>query len=554
MSYGNSETIVPLDQHKHTIITAKNGSGKSSIIDAICYALYGKPYRDINLGQLVNSINKKNLLVKIEFSIGDVSYVVIRGQKPSVFEIYKNSELIPQDAATADYQEMLESKIIGINFKTFKQIVIIGSASYVPFMNLKAAERRTITEEVLDIAVFSTMLEIAKKMLTESKSSLDSVVYEISLLKTQIESQKDMISVMEAEEKFRDESLESKIEELRKGIQSAEDEVYMIDSELVAIGDMDSKKDSIDAARMKIQVKLSELKSKMNDVTSSINFYDHSECPTCNQPITEDIRISKQTSLRETSEKLSKSESDTKELLATIDMKLKYVVDMLQMRSGLILKRNEYLATIKQNNRTLSDLTASKKTSSDSVEFAKTKLKQLVESLMEKVEQKSSLTLDHVHYKTAVDILRDNGIKSKVIATFIPVMNQLINEYLQKFELFVQFELNELFEETIKSRHRDTFSYASFSEGEKMRIDLAILFAWRKIAESRNSISTNLLVFDEVLDKSLDDDAIDVLLNILETVEDGVNSIIISHRNVVPELFDRHITINKHKDFSILTS
>jgi DNA repair exonuclease SbcCD ATPase subunit len=550
LSYGNVETTVDLQSFSHTIVTAKNGSGKSSVLDAICYGVYGKPYRNIKLGQLINSINKKALLVTVEFSIGADVYKVIRGQKPSIFEIYKNNTLVIEDSASSGYQEYLETQVLNINFKTFKQIVIIGSASYKPFMDLKADERRAITEEVLDIAIFSSMQEIAKKRMAEVKSTVDSLSTEITMLKSQIESQKDLVETLTKESDESKNKNEAIIAEATRNISRIEMEITAIDEKLSSQTAITATSNNVKTAKSTLDSKLSKISNKISDLRDRIEFYNEGDCPTCGQHIDEAYGSEKILEAKTSIESLDNERTKVQELInefvqkiEKLDIAYQEFIDATNHRKNLIYSLNVQKQTL-DNTKIV--------TSSDSLQLSKTKLKELIHVLVKKTDDKNDATKSLLHHKAAIDILKDNGIKSKVIATFIPILNKMINDYLQLFDLFVSFELDETFNETIKSRDRDSFSYNSFSEGEKQKIDLSILFAWRRIAMSRNSVSTNLLIFDETLDKSLDTESVDTFVNILGSIEESVNSIVISHRDVVPELFDRHITINKVRDFSIM--
>jgi DNA repair exonuclease SbcCD ATPase subunit len=551
LSYGNTVTEVTLDTHRNTIITASNGHGKSTVIESICYALYGKPYRKIKLGQLVNSINRKALWVEINFTAGSHQYKVIRGQKPNIFEIWEDGELIKEDSASRDYQNYLETEILGLNFKTFKQIVVIGSASYVPFMNLDASDRRNITEEVLDIAVFSSMLDIAKQKVSEHKSAIDSLSFEIASTKSQIESQKAILSVMEAEQQSKSEELIQRQSALHESIQEQESVKTQCDAEIEVLGDVEYKLEALRKNTHKIEVALARLDGKIQDCEQSIAFFGKHTCPSCQQTITDDIRMNRQQALENTIGEHTHSKEELSGLLKSATEKIDVLVSKVTELNAINNKRHQAMFTIQSLRKQLAELEA--EVPAESIALSKQQLKELVKTLVGKTEEKNSLSKSIEYYKTSVEVLKDSGIKAKIIATFIPLMNKLINEYLEKFDMFVSFELDETFTETIKSRNRDTFSYNSFSEGEKRKIDLSILFAWRKIAMSRNSVATNLLIFDETLDSSLDESSVNTFVDILDSIESDVNTIVISHRNMVPELFDRHIKVEKVRDFSILT-
>lgn len=552
LSYGNVETHIDLASARHTIVTAKNGQGKSSaFLDSICYALYGKPYRNIKLGQLVNSINKKGLWCEIEFSVGSDTYRVIRGQKPNIFEIYKNNEIVLEDAASRDYQTYLETEVLKINYKTFKQIIVIGSANYVPFMNLSAAERRNITEEVFDIAIFSAMQDLAKKGVAEYKSQVDSLTYEIQVLKDQIASQKELLLTLTAENESKQNDIDAQRIACEETIAKANSRIAEIDALLSDGSELQEKSSQLMSAFTQVKQKVTKLESKIESLEEAKSFYDADNCPTCGQHIEETFKVEKQSKVELEIADLTEKLQSASVLTKTFETKLSDIQERIKEYQGLVYERSSLAASIRRETDAIASLVRSD--SSESIALCKSKIKSAVEALVQKTDDKNAASIQLEHYKVSVEVLKDTGIKAKIIATFIPMMNDLINEYLQKFDMFVSFELDENFNETIKSRNRDTFTYNSFSEGEKTRIDLSILFAWRKIAMARNSVSTNLLIFDETLDKSLDDDAVDTFVDILNTVEDSVNTVVVSHRNVVPEVFDRHITIEKVRDFSVLS-
>lgn len=552
LSYGNAETVLTLDQHRHTLFTAKSGNGKSGTIEAICYGLYGKPYRNIKLGQLINSINKKNLVVEIAFTKGVDQFKVIRGQKPTIFEVYKNGEKILEDAASRDYQTYLETEILGINFKTFKQIIVMGSAAYTPFMSLSAAERRNITEEVLDIAVFSNMSDIAKQKVAEHKSQVESLTYEIQVIKNQIDTQKELLSTLSEEAKVKSDEVKQKHKESTEKIAALNKRLTEIEADLGAIGDVADKHESLIESKNKLQLKLAKINQQIETLNEGLSLYHDDACPTCGQAFADDLKQSKEQEHQCKVAKLVDIQEQLDSMLEDFDAKIVSVAASVKQCRDLIQERNNILYAKRLEEQTIVSL--SKETSTDGIDLCKSKLKDCVASLVEKTDEKNEASKNFNYYKTSVEILKDSGIKSKVISTFIPVLNQMINEYLNKFDMFVSFELDENFNETIKSRHRDTFTYNSFSEGEKTRIDLSILFSWRRLAMSRNSVSTNILIFDETLDRGLDDDSINIIVDVLGSIEDTVNSIVISHRNIVPELFDRHMTVEKVRDFSVLSA
>lgn len=552
LSYGNVETEIVLDKFRHTIVTATNGAGKSSAyLDSITYALYGKPYRNIKLGQLINSINGKALLVTVEFSIGTDSYRVVRGQKPAVFEIYKNSELILEDAASRDYQEYLETKILGISYKTFKQIVVIGSATYVPFMSLSAAERRAITEDVLDISIFSDMSDIAKKRVLELRSAFDSISFEIANAQQSITAQKSILTSLEREQEELAISNEALKSELYDSIAKYETEIAELDELIETNKSSADKHSALVSSRTKCQMQLAKLEAKQSSLEATMKFYDSETCPTCNQTISVELKEQKHSECSGEQQQLVENQRKVLDYLSSFDAK---ITEQLVHVNAYQQSVNRKLSAVNSMNMTRLQLNKlnEQKPKTASIDLCKQTIEKLTNTVSEKTDQKFATATQLEYYRTAVDLLKDSGIKAKVIATFIPILNQTINEYLEKFDLFINFHLDETFNETIKSRGRDTFSYNSFSEGEKAKLNICILMAWRKIAISRNSVSTNLLVFDETMDTSMDDDSVGVFTDILESVEGDVNTVVISHRNVVPELFDQHVQIKKVRDFSVI--
>ena len=554
LSYGNAETEITLDKYRHTIVTATNGAGKSSAyLDSITYALYGKPYRNIKLGQLINSINGKGLLVTVNFSIGSDYYTVKRGQKPSVFEIYKNSSLILEDSASRDYQEYLETVILGISYKTFKQIVVIGSATYIPFMSLSAAERRAITEDVLDISIFSDMSDIAKKRVLELKSAVESLTFEISNAQQSINAQKSILVSLEREQAEQNESNELIKQELLKQITEYEREIGELDTKIETYKIASERHSLLVANRQKCQLQLAKLESRYESLMSTLAFYDSAACPTCNQAITQELKQLKQEEFTIEQNQIREQQNKVVEYLSVFDTKINEQLEHVNLYHSAV--NSKHVALNRLNDATVQLNRLQKQIiKTTSIDLCKQTIEKLINTVSDKTELKIKTSTQFDYYKTAVELLKDTGIKAKVISTFIPILNKTINEYLEKFDLFINFELDETFNETIKSRGRDAFSYNSFSEGEKAKLNICILMAWRKIAISRNSVSTNLLVFDETMDTSMDDDSVSVFTDILESVEGDVNTVVISHRNVVPELFDQHVQIKKVRDFSIIES
>jgi len=557
LSSGNVFTEIDLDRHTTTLISGSNGSGKSTLLDAIVFGLYGKPFRKINKPQLLNSINQKDLLVEIEFSVGGNEFLVRRGIRPGIFEVYKNDTLVDQDSATRDYQSYLEQEILGINHKSFNQIVVLGSATYVPFMELSAGARREIIEDLLDIQVFSTMNILLKDRISRNKESITDNSYKIDILESKIESAKehsDSIRKLRETEvnRIREKMNEhiNNIEELKSKIETIQDIIAVLLSD---IDDKNSVKAKIEKAKSLQRDLETALKNHKKDLT----FYkDHDDCPTCKQGIDHDFKALIITSK---DEKVLELENGLSEL----SLKMKEYNDRIESISAIedqIASANlmigDYRATMRVSKNSLishkNELAAAEK---EVEEIDMSKLEMFKEDLKEHQTEHKKL-LDARDIMSVVStMLKDGGIKTRIIRQYIPVMNKLINKYLSAFDLFVDFHLDESFNEVIKSRFRDSFSYASFSEGEKLRITLSIMLSWRAVAKLRNSVSTNLLLLDETLDGALDGIGIENLIETLHSLNNNDNIFIISHRgDTFGEKFDSHVRFEKVKNFSQIAS
>lgn len=553
LSVGNQFIELNLANDKTTLISGQNGSSKSTVIEAIVFALYGKPFRRINKPQLVNSINQKELLVELEFNIGPVKYIIRRGIKPGIFEIWKNEELLNKDAASRDYQVYLEQNILKMSFKSFSQIVILGSATYVPFMELPAGQRREIIEDLLDIQVFSTMNLLLKEKIADNKSTITDNNYSIDLLKTKIDSAKDHNMEIERIKRTEVTKIKSKIEE---NLQKIEDEKVHIEklqdniTELSGtIEDKLKKKKSQD----QINLLLHDLQSKQREYYKEIDFYsNHDNCPTCKQGIEHNF---KDTIVQERKEKgiaIEEGIAQLNEKLEATSTRLKEISTIEDQIRILNAKIDEHRVQVKM---IMSQLKAYKKELEDAEkevdEIDLTKINEFILDLKNMQGVQHELYNKRETLGIVASMLKDGGIKTRIIKTYIPIMNKLINQYLSEFELFVDFNLDENFNETIKSRFRDAFSFASFSEGEKMRINLSIMFTWRAVAKLRNSVSTNLLIMDETLDGPSDADGVESLIEILHKMNSNDNIFVISHRSQqFAEKFDNHIRFEKVKNFT----
>lgn len=551
-SYGNVETWFALNEVKNTIITGINGAGKSTILDAICFCLFGRPYRQIKLGQLINSTNNKNMVVQLFFSIGNDKFKIVRGHKPSIFEIWKNDILIEQEGDVSDHQTKLETSILNFNFKTFKQIVVIGKAGYNPFMQLDAAERRGVIEDILDISIFSQMSDIAKKDLSELKSSIEATNYDLRLQKNTIEHKNTLIEELKASKERASTATTVRQTEIKEIIASCTSTVTDTQAKIEqAIKDLE-KHSIIEAETQKLGRKSSSIEEQIRSLRSTINFFTQSECPTCHQ------EISKELTDRITKESMDKIVEHEAALQKVTELHSKFK-EKLGTLNSISRSLSEYQAEVRTNESQIKRLTnellsLSSVTLVDDSRIAdeSDSLRELVSNLLEKNSSLEKMRVDEEYLKVTITLLKDDGIKAKIIREYVPLMNQLINKYLELFDMFVQFELDETFKESIKSRNRDLFTYNSFSEGEKQKIDLSILFAWREIAMRKNSIMTNLIIFDETMDASLDDSSVDMFINILDSIAEEIHTIVISHRGVSPHIFNRHIHVVKSKDFSTL--
>lgn len=556
LSTGNVFTEISLNANNHTLIVGNNGAGKSTILDALTYALYNRPFRDINKPQLLNSINKKNLLVEVEFNVGNDRYVVRRGMKPNVFEILRNGSLLNQDAAVRDYQEHLEKSILKLNHKSFSQIVVLGSAAFTPFMQLTAANRRAVIEDLLDLQVFSVMNAILKSQITEVKNKIYDVDYNTNITKEKIRLQQDHIDKINQDKDQIIKNIENNIVKCQAEITACEVKVAActIEKNTLLQEITDSEKNT---ARIQSLSKLeTQLEEKLSRIKKDMEFFhDYDTCPTCRQNIDNtfkcDMISSKEALSKEIADGMtSLSDQYGKALLrqneiTIILQKISEIDKVITANNSDISLQKSFMERYQEE---LDTFTVQKNVIDNEGQTALTKHKEALKALQ---KEKDSLHNQQNVMELVGSLLKDTGIKAKIIKQYIPIMNKLINKYLASMDFFVNFEINENFEEKIKSRHRDEFSYASFSEGEKMRLNLAILFAWRAIAKLRNSAATNILFFDEILDGSLDSAGIDDFMKIIYSLTSDTNTFIISHKtDVMSDKFANIIRFEKVKNFS----
>jgi DNA repair exonuclease SbcCD ATPase subunit len=553
LSTGNSWTEIPLDNSKSTLILGENGAGKSTMLDAISFALYGKAFRNINKKQLLNSINQKDLQVELAFKIGAKDYNVKRGIKPNVFEIWCNGELLNQDAAARDYQSYLEESILKLNYKSFGQVVVLGSSTFVPFMQLKASERRAVIEDLLDIQIFTVMNTLLKGKVSNNKEEIQEIKYQIDLLKNSIDNAKlHNESIRELKE---GEVVKLK-EKLKEQIALIEDEqaaVETIMGEVQQMAEGVSDKTGMKKKLQELEKIDGQLSTKLSKLRKDINFYeDHDNCPTCKQGIEHEF---KQETIEESTGKITEIEKAQTELdnrLGSVNKRLGEIDDVETEMASKNLEMSEHNANYKMAMNVCKSIKGELTEAEESVEaIDNSEIKKFEDDMTTYHTKQSQLFDDKEMLSLVASMLKDGGIKTRIIKQYVPVMNKLINKYLAAMDFFVQFELDENFNETIKSRFRDVFTYASFSEGEKLRIDLALLFTWRSVSKLRNSVSTNLLIMDEIMDSSLDNAGTEEFLKIINEITADSNVFIISHKgDQLYEKFDQVIRFEKVKNFS----
>ena len=553
LSTGNNFTEIQLDRNSTTLIIGENGAGKSTVLDALCFGLFGKPFRGINKAQLINSVNTSGSVVEVEFEVGTKKIKVIRGIKPNIFEIYINGKMYNQHANARDYQKYLEQQILKLNYRSFTQVVILGSSTFIPFMQLKSKHRREVVEEILDIQIFSLMNMLLKQKLKNNTEEINDIQYNVSLTNEKIDLQEKYIDEMK---KNKDKILIEKSSLL----DSNEEEIHKRQNKINEFKNTNITllSNIEDAEKVKKSyLKLNDLKSTISEKhrnhSSTVDFFEsNKDCPTCEQHIDEEFKKSMIDIKSKDVDKFSEALKNMEIVLQKSkdrQQEIKKIAVEIREHEVQIAKDNESVIQLEKFNSTLqSEIDQLQHADVNKNDFEK--LKDLKLSLSNLIEQKSKLLEDKTYSETARNMLQDTGIKTKIIKQYLPIMNKLINTYLTSMEFYVNFTLNDNFEETIKSRYRDDFTYDSFSEGEKMRIDLALLFTWRAVAKMKNSANTNLLILDEIFDSSLDGTGTDEFLKILNTLG-GENVFVISHKqDVLIDKFRSTIKFNKIKNFS----
>ena len=553
LSTGNAFTSIPLNGQKTTLIVGENGAGKSTILDALSFALYGKPFRRINKPQLLNSINNKDLLVELDFRIGRDEYRVRRGIKPNIFEVYKNGNLLNQDGANRDYQSHLEQNILKLNFKSFGQIVVLGSSTFVPFMQLPAAHRREIIEDLLDIQIFTKMNVLLKERISQNKTQLQDIKYHVDLTTDRIASankHNDSILKMKQADV---EKINDRIDQLTKENAALLEQSSEIHKEITSLKEHIADEKSVEKKYNELVRLDKNLRSKIKDIAKELKFYeDNNECPTCKQGIDHDHKehtvAVKQSKISEIESGLEKMEKEINSVQIRKD-DIKETHDLINQLGFDMSGKNATYASNERNIISLkADLDNAQK-EAQSIDMST--IEALSTDLEQYKDEHRELTIDRDTMGVVANLLKDGGIKTQIIRQYVPIINKLINKYLAEMDFFVQFELDEQFNETIRSRFRDEFSYESFSEGEKMRIDLSLLFTWRAVSKLRNSVSTNLLIMDEVFDGSLDSTGTEEFMKIINDITGNSNVFVISHKtDQLIDRFDNTLRFEKVKNFS----
>ncbi|OUW42801.1 hypothetical protein CBD41_08360 [bacterium TMED181] len=556
LSTGNDFTEIQLNRSPTTLIVGANGAGKSTLLDAISFGLFGKPHRDIKKDQMINSINKKGTVVEVEFNVGGQEFKVHRSIKPNKFEIYQNGHQINQASNARDHQKFLEQNILKLNHKSFHQVVVLGSSSFIPFMQLPAWTRREVIEDLLDINIFSKMNGLLRERNTKIKEEIVDITHHLELLKTKQTAQTKYIKDLQGINKDmidqKHESISTHKEDIAAFFEESRELGKKLTTEMKAAQEANNKhSESIS----QLNAKDYQTQNQIKELVKEARFYEENDnCPTCDQVIDQTKKDQKLSELSEKASGMQKGMDILKKELQASEHDLQVTKDQmakLQERQTKINSNNDAVALLqKEIDKIQSEINTLSSQSGD-VKAAKKDLEKLRKDKDKSTERKLAYVEERTYNEVIGEMLKDTGIKTKVIKQYLPVMNRLINSYLQVLDFFVAFHLDESFNETIRSRHRDTFNYASFSEGEKQRIDLALLFTWRQIAKMKNSASSNLLILDETFDSSLDVDGIDNLTKILNTLEEGTNVFIISHKgDILENKFRNKIEFYKDRNFS----
>ena len=554
LSTGNQYTEINFQKKSTTLIVGSNGSGKSTVLDALTFSLFGKPFRKINKPQLVNSVNEKDCLVEVEFSIGNINWKVIRGIKPNLFEIYRNDVLLDQKSSALDQQKWLEQSVIKMNYKSFTQIVVLGSSTFVPFMQLTTSNRREVIEDLLDIKIFSSMNSIIKDKIRQTKDEVRTLDLKKESLSDKVEMQTNFIDEIEKRGKKNIEDRKTKISELDKEIL-----LYMKENSVTEedIFKHTKEQEYVIGATEKLK-KLGNLKGKISQKVLTITkehkfFTENSVCPTCTQPIEEDFRINKIDDAQSRAQELQsgyneleeaiKNEQERERQFTALSKEITKLNNGISQNNTRISGCQRQIRDLESEIQRVTDNLANRNTEHEKLETFKDNLKTTYDELASKKD-----TINY--YDFSYSLLKDGGVKSKIIKKYLPLINQQVNRYLQMMDFYINFTLDEEFNETVQSPIHEDFSYASFSEGEKQRIDLALLFTWREVAKFKNSVATNLMILDEVFDSSLDGQGTEEFLKIIRFVVKDANIFVISHKGGMDDRFEDVIRFEKIKGFS----
>jgi DNA repair exonuclease SbcCD ATPase subunit len=557
LSTGNAFTEIKLNETANALIIGENGSGKSTILDALTFALFGKPFRKINKPSLINSVNDKACVVEIEFNTNGKEYKVVRGIKPNIFEIYCDGVLLNQDSSSRDYQEHLEKFILKMNYKSFTQIVILGSASFVPFMQLSPADRRVVIEDLLDIQIFSVMNTIAKQKLQLAKENIDRNRIEISSKEEKKAFIEKTINKLKENNEEKIASLQTSIDDKKTELLNIADDIERKEKERDELIEKSNTQSTLKSKHTKLVSLSSKIDTNLKHTKKDYDFFcENDSCPTCRQTIDSGFRS---VELQKGKSKIIEFEKGLDDIQIEIDKTVNALSDMDKIISKLNLIKNDISVLKSRKTNVISiindieDQIENLQSSDGVLSSNEQELLQVIDDLNKLNIERNELLEERKYIDVAINLLKDGGIKTKIIKQYLPIINKMINKYLAQMGFFVNFNINEQFEETIKSRYRDEFSYHNFSEGEKMRIDLSLLFTWRAVAKMRNSVNTNLLILDEVFDGSLDANGTEEFLKIMWSMVSDTNTFIISHKT--DQLFDKFQKVykfQKHKNFSRL--